>query len=48
MRALKVFAIAAVSLLLSACGYNTIQVQDERFRSAWFLKAVSDFLQANS
>ena len=35
MRALKVFAIAAVSLLLSACGYNTIQVQDEQVKSAW-------------
>ena len=35
MRALKVFAIAAASLLLSACGYNTIQVQDEQVKSAW-------------
>ena len=35
MRVLKVFAIAAASLLLSACGYNTIQVQDEQVKSAW-------------
>ena len=35
MRALKVFAIAAASLMLSACGYNTIQVQDEQVKSAW-------------
>ena len=35
MRALKVFAIAAASLLRSACGYNTIQVQDEQVKSAW-------------
>ena len=35
MRALKVFAIAAASLMLSACGYDTIQVQDEQVKSAW-------------
>ena len=35
MRVLNVFAIAAASLLLSACGYNTIQVQDEQVKSAW-------------
>ena len=35
MRALKVFAIAAASILLSGCGYNTIQVQDEQVKSAW-------------
>ncbi|MFO1406271.1 MAG: LemA family protein [Steroidobacteraceae bacterium] len=35
MRALRVFGIVAASLLLSACGYNTIQVQDEQVKSAW-------------
>jgi LemA protein len=35
MRTLRILAIAAMSLLLSACGYNTIQVQDEQVKSAW-------------
>jgi LemA protein len=35
MRSLKIAAIAAVSLLLSACGYNTFQTQDEQVKSAW-------------
>ncbi len=35
MRLLKVALIAAASLLLSACGYNTLQVQDEQVKSAW-------------
>ncbi len=35
MRALRIVAVAAASLLLSACGYNTIQVQDEQVKSAW-------------
>jgi LemA protein len=35
MRALKVVLLAIASLLLSACGYNTIQVQDEATKSAW-------------
>ena len=29
------FLLAAVALLLSGCGYNTIQVQDEQTKSAW-------------
>jgi LemA protein len=35
MRALKVFMLALAALLLSGCGYNTIQVQDEAVTSAW-------------
>ena len=35
MRTLRVLLIAAVSLMLSACGYNTLQVQDEQVKSAW-------------
>jgi LemA protein len=35
MRAFRIAAVAAASLLLSACGYNTIQVQDEQVKSAW-------------
>ncbi len=35
MRALKVVLIAVASTMLSACGYNTIQVQDEQVKSAW-------------
>jgi len=35
MRALKVALLVLVSLFLSACGYNTIQVQDEQTKSAW-------------
>jgi LemA protein len=35
MRALKLLVLAAAALLLSGCGYNTIQVQDEATKSAW-------------
>jgi LemA protein len=35
MRALKVALIVVASTLLSACGYNTLQVQDEQVKSAW-------------
>ena len=35
MQMLKVAAIAIASLFLSACGYNTLQVQDEAVKSAW-------------
>jgi LemA protein len=35
MRAVKIAMVAAVSLMLSACGYNTLQVQDEAVKSAW-------------
>jgi len=35
MRALKCFLIAAAALVLSGCGYNTIQTQDEQVKSAW-------------
>ena len=35
MRSLKVFLLAAAALLLSGCGYNTIQVQDEATKSTW-------------
>jgi LemA protein len=35
MRAFRIIAVAAASLLLSACGYNTIQVQDEQVKSGW-------------
>jgi len=35
MRAFRIAAIAAASMLLTACGYNTIQVQDEQVKSAW-------------
>ena len=35
MRVFRIAALAAASLLLSACGYNTIQVQDEQVTSAW-------------
>jgi LemA protein len=35
MRTLKVALIGLASLLLSACGYNTLQVQDETVKSAW-------------
>ena len=35
MRALQGLWLAAVALLLSGCGYNTIQVQDEQTKSAW-------------
>jgi LemA protein len=35
MRTLKISLLAIGSLLLSACGYNTLQVQDEATKSAW-------------
>jgi len=35
MRTLRVLLVAAASLMLSACGYNTLQVQDEQVKSAW-------------
>jgi LemA protein len=36
MRAfLRIAAMTAASLLLSACGYNTIQVQDEQVKAGW-------------
>jgi len=35
MRTLKVSLLAFGSILLSACGYNTLQVQDEATKSAW-------------
>ena len=35
MRALHGVLLAAVALLLSGCGYNTIQTQDEQVKSAW-------------
>jgi LemA protein len=35
MRALKVVSVVVASLFLSACGYNTLQVQDEQVKSAW-------------
>ncbi len=35
MRALHAFLLVATALLLSGCGYNTIQVQDEATKSAW-------------
>jgi len=35
MAKLRVLVIAAARLMLSACGYNTLQVQDEQVKSAW-------------
>jgi len=35
MRSLKISLLAIGSLLLSGCGYNTLQVQDEATKSAW-------------
>jgi len=35
MRALQALLLAAAAMLLSGCGYNTIQVQDEATKSAW-------------
>jgi len=35
MRALKILMIAVAGSMLSACGYNTIQVQDEATKAAW-------------
>jgi LemA protein len=34
MRGMR-FALAGVALLLSGCGYNTLQTQDEGVKSAW-------------
>ena len=35
MRVLQALLLAAAAMLLSGCGYNTIQVQDEATKSAW-------------
>ena len=35
MRAVKSLLLVLTGLLLSGCGYNTIQVQDEQVTSAW-------------
>jgi LemA protein len=35
MRALQVFVLVTAAMLLSGCGYNTIQVKDEATTSAW-------------
>jgi len=35
MRVIRVTLLAVASLFLSACGYNTLQVQDETVKSAW-------------
>ena len=35
MRVFRVALLAVASLFLSACGYNTLQVQDETVKSAW-------------
>ena len=35
MRALQALLLVAAAMLLSGCGYNTIQVQDEATKSAW-------------
>ena len=35
MRKLVVFGLLAVSVLLSGCGYNTLQREDESIKSAW-------------
>ena len=35
MRIVRVALLAVASLFLSACGYNTLQVQDETVTSAW-------------
>ena len=35
MRTLKISLLAIGSLVLSGCGYNTLQVQDEATKSAW-------------
>jgi LemA protein len=35
MRITIVLAMLASSLMLSGCGYNTLQVQDEQVKSAW-------------
>ncbi len=35
MRALKIALMGAVVVLLSGCGYNKLQQQDEGVKSAW-------------
>ena len=35
MRVFRVVLLAVASVFLSACGYNTLQVQDEAVKSAW-------------
>jgi LemA protein len=35
MRAFKFLSVALAALLLSGCGYNTLQSQDEQVRAAW-------------
>jgi LemA protein len=35
MRAWQVILLALAAMLLSGCGYNTIQTQDEQTKSAW-------------
>ena len=35
MRALKLLTLAAASLWLGGCGYNTIQTQDEAVKAGW-------------
>jgi len=35
MRVIRVLLLAVSSVFLSACGYNTLQVQDETVTSAW-------------
>ncbi len=35
MRAVKALLVAVATAILSGCGYNTIQVQDEVTKSAW-------------
>jgi LemA protein len=35
MRALQALLLVMAAMLLSGCGYNTIQVQDEATKSAW-------------
>lgn len=35
MRSLKIAALALASLVLSGCGYNSLQTQDEAVKAAW-------------
>ena len=35
MRVLKMLLVVAAGALAAACGYNTIQVQDEATKAAW-------------
>jgi LemA protein len=35
MRAFKILLVAVAGMMLSACGYNTIQVQDEATKASW-------------